>query len=107
MSVTVAGVRREARSSHSKTGLRFATVTVDQSCCRTSREPNLRTALERVTVLGRRRDRAGCYESVERAAVTLPSMVRNSNLLKRRGRNAENECAAHSGPTLDPSLDPR
>lgn len=49
------------------TTLCFATVAVNQICCRTGGKPNLWAALERVAILDRRRDHTGSHKAVKLA----------------------------------------
>jgi hypothetical protein len=54
------------------TALRFATVEVDQSGCRSRRETNLRAVFERVTALAGWSDHARSDELIELASPALP-----------------------------------
>lgn len=63
----IAIVWPETRAPRGGADLRFATITINQICCRTAWEPNLRAAFQRVTVFGGRRDRASDREPFELA----------------------------------------
>lgn len=85
------------------TALSFATVAIDQICCRTGGEPNLWAALERVALLDWRGDPTGSYNALKLAGWSSAVRARGDKFRDHASTASDNQSLSRLDPTDAPA----